>query len=243
MNLFMSMALFLVLSATAAPLAAQEKTEKKSADETTSMIPEVREFHEVIYVLWHKGYPEKDYALIKSKNPEVTKFAGELPGYPLPGILRDRKEKWDKAVQAFVSSAAVFSDAVMKDETDKLLDATEQLHADYEGLVRTLRPVMKELDAYHVVLYKIYHKYMPDKKWDELREASLQLSQKCGDLVKAAVPAKLKEKIAQFEKNRKGLCDATDNLAALSKRKDTKAIEKAVRDVHAKYQILEKMFD
>lgn len=243
MKLSTSVALFLLLLATAAPLAAQEQAEKKAADETSSMIPEVGKFHEVIYVLWHKGYPEKDYALIRSKNPEVTKFAEELPGYPLPGILRDKKDKWEHAVQLFVTSATAFSDAVMKNETEKLLEATETLHANYEGLVRTMRPVMKELDAYHVVLYKIFHKYLPGAQWDDLREASIQLSEKCGALAKAAVPAKLKEKAAQFEKNRKALCDATDNLSALAKRKGEKAIEKAVNDVHAKYRILEKMFD
>ena len=41
--------------------------------------------------------------------------------------------------------------------------------------VRVVRPVMKELDAYHQVLYTVYHKIVPEKRLADLPAAAAQL--------------------------------------------------------------------
>ncbi len=216
---------------------------KTTVDETSSSIPKLSEFHEVIYVLWHTAYPQKDYELIKKHQPDVAQFAEELPSISLPGILRDKKEKWDTAAKNFIKASGDLASAVNNNDSEKMLSATEAVHSAYEGLVRAIKPLMKELDAYHVVLYKIYHKHMPDFMMDELQKASEELKEKCHDLMKAKLPKRLEKKAAQFEKARTVLCAATDKLVEIAEGKDKISVKNAVDDVHAKYQLIEKIFD
>jgi hypothetical protein len=224
------------------PARAQE-AHKKAAEETSSDIPKLAEFHEVIFPMWHQAYPEKDYGLLKELAPKVSRFARELPSIELPGILRDKKQKWEEKVQEFVRAAAEYESAAGKNDDPKLLEAAEKLHSEYEGLVRLIRPVSKELDAYHVVLYRIYHQFLPGMKWSELRTSSEELVTRCEDLMKSSLPKRLEGKLPTFEKARAQLCSATNQLAETTKGKNQEAIKKAVDDVHSKYQNVEKVFD
>lgn len=211
--------------------------------EISASIPLVSDFHEVIYDLWHKGYPEKDYTLIKSKAEPVRTFAEELPKVKLPGILRDKKEKWIRAVNEYLKVSELFLLEIKKDDPQKLLDVTEELHAKYEGLIRAIRPVLKEVDAYHKVLYVVYHKQLPDMLLDEIEKSSIELGLKCNDLLKASLPKRLEKKSDAFTKARTALCDATSGLIEVAKKKNADAVKKSVEDVHTKYQLLEKLFD
>jgi hypothetical protein len=220
-----------------------QATHKKTTEETSSDIPKLAEFHEVIYPMWHQAYPQKDYGLLKELAPKVSQFARELPSIELPGILRDKKAKWDDKVRGLIQAASDYESAVGKNDNAKLLEAAEKVHAEYEGLVRVIRPVSKELEAYHVVLYKIYHQYLPGMKWNELRASSVELVSHCGDLLKAPLSTRLESKIPSYEKARAELCSATDHLAEITRGIDQEAIKKAVDDVHSKYQSVEKVFD
>ncbi len=75
--------------------------EDQHSSEIDSSVPELFEFHEVIYPIWHTAYPEKDYAMLKEMVPEVNSGAEKIYSAPLPGILRDKKEEWDKEVAKF----------------------------------------------------------------------------------------------------------------------------------------------
>ena len=197
----------------------------------------------MIYQLWHTGYPQKDYALIKSLLPEVQKFTEALPGVKLPGILREKQLKWTSAVESFLNSSQLFADACKANETQKLLDATELLHSEYEGLVRVIRPLSKEIDAYHSTLYVIYHKYLPDLLIDEIQKASIDLAAKCTALEEATVPRRLAKQSDQYKEAVSALCIATQKLVAIAERKKAEEVKAAVEDVHVKYQTLEKMCD
>lgn len=216
---------------------------KTIVDETSSTVPQLSELHEIIYPMWHQAFPEKNYELIKSYEPQIAKLSAEFPTIVLPGILREKKVKWDEAVNAFVKSAESFSLACKNNETQKLLDATEELHSKYEGMVRAIRPMLKELDAYHKILYVIYHKHLPDQNIDEIRKSSIDLAARCDELMIAKLPERLKSKAKQFDKAREALSIATNNLLQTAKVNDFNAIKSVVNDVHTKYQTVQNIFD
>jgi hypothetical protein len=220
-----------------------QDTHKHAIEETSSAVPALDTFHEVIFPMWHQGYPEKDYALLKSVAPKIAQFAKDLPSIELPGILRDRKPKWEAGVKKFVQAATDYEAAIRANDNARLLAATEKVHSEYEGLVRVIRPVTKELDAYHAVLYMIYHHYLPDMKLAELQSSSAELVNKCGDLMKSTLPERLEGRMADYDKTRTDLCAATTLLAKISQGKDKTAITNAVNDVHTKYQTVEKVFE
>ena len=56
-NLILILTLLLAL-----PLFSQED---EHSSEVNSSVPELFEFHDVIYPIWHTAYPEKNYQMLK----------------------------------------------------------------------------------------------------------------------------------------------------------------------------------
>ncbi len=213
------------------------------AQETESTVPELSAFHEVIYPIWHTGYPEKDIALLKSLVPQVNELAEKVFAAKLPGILRDKQAKFDAGLAEFRKSVEAYNAAAKGTDDKAMLDAAEVLHAKYEALARTIRPVLKEVDAFHKVLYVVFHKDLPDKKWDNIRAAAPDLKAKAEAVTQAALPARLAAKAEPFKAAAAGLVEAADALAALGPDADGAAIEQAVLKLHTRYQEVEKIFD
>lgn len=213
------------------------------AQETESAVPELSAFHEVIYPIWHTAYPDKDIALLKSLVPQVDELAAKVYVAKLPGILRDKQDKWDAGLAEFRKSVEAY-DAAAKGSDDKaLLDAAEALHAKYEALVRTIRPVLKEMDEFHKVLYVVFHTDLPAKNWEAIRAAAPELKAKAEAIVPAKLSTRLQAKSEPFAKAADELVKAATVLAGLGPKADGAAVEQAVLKLHSRYQELEKIFD
>jgi hypothetical protein len=230
-----SLALALVLIAAAAlPALAQE---------TESSVPELGAFHEVIYPLWHTAYPETDIAMLKSLVPQVNELAAKVYAAKLPGIMREKQAKYDAGLAEFRKAVDAYNAAAKGSDDKAMLDAAEALHARYEMLVRILRPVLKEMDDFHKVLYVVYHTHLPAKDWAAIRAAAPDLQAKAEAVSKATLPARLQAKAEPFAKAAGELQKAAVVLAGLGAKADGAAVEQAVQKLHARYQELEKIFD
>ncbi len=234
-SLVLSVALLLAL-----PLIAQDD---QHSSEISSSIPELYKFHEVIYPIWHTAYPEKNYAMLKEMIPDVNSGAEKIFKVELPGILRDKSEEWNTGVTKFRSSVERFNQAMQGTEETEMLLAAEGLHSDFEMLVRIIKPVTKEVDEFHKVLYMIYHHYWPNKNMEEFGKAVDDLAMRADELTNCVLPKWASEKSDEFKKQSQKLYDATKNLKEL---KDSDADEtqlnKAIEDVHDNYVALEGLF-
>jgi hypothetical protein len=211
--------------------------------ETESAVPELAAFHEVIYPIWHTAYPEKDIAMLKSLVAQVNELAGKVYAAKLPGILRDKQAKYDAGLAELRKSVEAYNAAAKGADDKAMLDAAEVLHAKYEALVRTIRPVLKEMDEFHKVLYVVFHKDLPGKKWDNIRAAAPDLMAKAEAVTKATLSARLKPKSEIFNAAAAALVEAATALAGLGPQADGAAIEQAVQRMHTRYQELEKIFE
>jgi len=212
-------------------------------EETESRVEELSEFHEIIYPIWHTAYPEKDYAALREYVPEVNRLAKNLFDAKLPGILRDKKTKWDEGMGQLKKAVEDYNKAATGKDDQALLDAAEVLHAKFEMMVRLIRPVLKEIDEFHKVLYVVYHKYLPNKEFDEIKAVSDDFILKAEAITKASLPNRLEGKSEEFSAAAKDLLEASKKLKITSSTQDPSAIEKAVEYLHTKYQDLEKIFD
>ncbi len=127
-----------------------------SQEETTASVPALNDLHEVIYQMWHSAFPEKDYALIKELLPQLASLTEKLDQAELPGILRDKKEQWDEGKGTIKTTLDNLHKAVDADNKEDMLSQVEAFHSSYERLVRTISPVVPELEAFHQELYKLY---------------------------------------------------------------------------------------
>ena len=241
MRRFLVVLVALAVIAVSLPVAAQDHG--AAVADTRAEVPALMELHEVIYPLWHTAWPAKDVAMMKELLPQVQQHVAAIEKAELPGILRDKQAAWGEQVKALRATVTAYEKAAAANETQPLLDAVEALHSRFEQMVRLIRPVMKELDGYHQVLYGIYHRLMPEKQLAEMPAAAAELSAACGTLAGAAVPKRFAAREADLKAAFAELCTATDGLKAVAGSGDADKVAAAVERVHTQYQKTEKLFE
>jgi len=219
-------------------------TEAQCADsvDTKAEVPALREMHEVIYPLWHQAWPDKNMKMMKDLLPQVRERVEAVRTAVLPGILRDKKADWDAGVSSLIENEKAYEDAVAKDDLQATLDAVESLHGRFEGLLRLTFPPMKQLDDYHVVLYRIYHHSMPAKDLAAVRAESEELSARAKVLDEVPLPKRYVPKEKEIKSAISQLWTATETLRMTAKGDDVEAVNAAVEKVHTQYREVEALF-
>jgi len=243
-------ALVLILAAAlpAAPVASAlpetaHPDEGPSPGEIQAYVPELAEFHMPIFKLWHEAWPKKDLGMMSSLLPEIEAGTAKLEKAVLPGILRDKKADWDDGVRRLGEIVAEYRVAVGSRDLQKTLDAGERLHSQFEALARIIRPALAEVDAFHQVLYRLYHYELPAFSLPTIQATVKELKEKMAALGAAASPSRMESKKEAFEARRSDLGRAVGELAALAEAgKDEKAIRNAIEAVHRRYVSLEEVF-
>jgi hypothetical protein len=226
-----------------AGMAAGDSPREPSDEELRTSLPELAEFHEVIFQLWHEAWPNHDYETMIALLPTVREHVGILQDVELPGIVREEQEGWDAGMERLTESLALYETAAETGDEEGLLAAVEQLHAAFENLVRILRPVLDELEAYHVELYRVYHYYMPDRNLLELRLTTARMLDRCAALLTASPPPDSGVEPGLFTAEVERLCEATEELQGTTEGEDWTAIDGAVERVHQRYRTIVEMFD
>ena len=210
--------------------------------ETSWQVPELFSYHEVIATIWHEAWPAKDLAQLRALTPQVKAGAAKVAGAELPGILRDKQAAWDEGVAALQRTVADYEAAAAGDDGPRLLAAAEALHAQFEKLVRTIRPVTKEIDAFHQVLYPLYHHQLDPYDAAAVKATVPQLQEKMAVLAKAPLPERLASKTAAYEAARAALGREVDAFAAAVATGDPAKAKAAAETMHSAYVKLEAVF-
>jgi hypothetical protein len=213
-------------------------------DETNGRVPELDAFHKPIYALWHEAWPAKDIAKLKTLFPDVEKAYAILAEAKLPGILREKKSKWDDKLALLTQSVKDYRKAVDDNNGDGIMKAAEAVHMNYEQMVRVVRPVLPELDAFHQSLYVLHHYYVPEKKSEQIAASADSLVKKMQALNGAELPKRLEARKEAFGKARKNLDDAVKAFAdGIKAKKGKDEVANLESVLHTRYQVLEKVFE
>ncbi len=218
--------------------AAWAQEPRQSADGKAE-VPALTEFHPVIYKLWHDAWPAKNTGLMKELLPKVEAGVRDIAAAELPGILRERKGAWDAEVKSLQGIANEYRLAAGGDQSQPLLDAAEKLHAQYEKLMRVIRPSLKELGEFHAALYPLYHYYMPEDSLEKIQQSAETLKQKMAELKDAALPPRLQAQGMEFKALKVDLAEAVDAFVAAAPAGNLKELRKAIETVHERYQKLD----
>jgi len=213
--------------------------------EITSDVPELTDFHEVIYPLWHDAYPAKDFDALERFVPQIKASVEAINRAELPGILRDKENAWKSQLNALNMSAQNYYDAVERSDDEALLVAAERLHYNFERMMRIIRPSLKEIDDFHQTLYIVYHKLYPDRKFDEIAGWAIALIEKADAIVKIPqdrLKKRLGKKTSDYDVAAKELFNATVALKEALNGDHTEKKSEAVEAVHTAYQNLDAVF-
>jgi len=214
-----------------------------SDEELQADVPELVAFHEVIFQLWHQAWPEKDYETMVALLPAVRENVEILQQVELPGIARDKQAAWDEGMAQLTESLDAYEAAAAAEDQEGLLLSVEQLHTNFENLVRIMRPLMDEIEAYHLELYRAYHYYLPDENLLEIRLTAARMTDRCAELLEASPPPASGVDPEAFVAAVEALCESTEELQRVSEGEDWAAIGGAVERVHDRYRKIVEMFD
>ncbi|MBM3296920.1 MAG: hypothetical protein FJY83_04900 [Candidatus Aminicenantes bacterium] len=215
----------------------------EQADETKAVVPELSAFHDIMYPIWHTAYPEKDYAALRGFASEVGDKAGAVFAATLPGILRDKQEKWDQGVAEFKKAVEEYIALSASGADEAVWNAAEVLHDRYEKLVRIVRPPLKEVDAFHQELYVVYHRHLPAKDLAAIGAAAGVLRERAEVVTRATLPKRHEPRLEPFQKAAAELLQACRELETACAGGDPDSVASAVEGLHSKYQALEKVFE
>lgn len=219
---------------------AQPKTQPPA--EALAEIPALNDFHEVIAQIWHTAWPEKNATMLVELLPEVEKGSEAVAKARLPAILHEREAAWRKGVTELQKTVADYQAATDPLSASALLAAAEKLHTQYERLVRTIRPALKEIDDFHRSLYLLYHHASPEKDVQRIHVLVGELQEKMAKLSAARLPARLQERSKEFEAARTALAASVEKLYAAVPGGTTESLKPLIEDMHGKYQDLDKVF-
>lgn len=209
--------------------------------DTQARVPELEEFHSVIFRVWHEAWPENDYALLKELLPEIEQGTSTLAEAKLPGILREKEEAWKAGIAELQAVVQKYKKAAEENQDKALLNAAEELHSQFEALVHMIRPVLPEIDDFHKSLYVLYHYYLPDYSLEKIREFSQELVEKMESLNKATLPGRYKKITEEFDAARSQLTKSVRALVDVVETENEATIKNAIDQLHTDYQSLQSL--
>jgi hypothetical protein len=218
---------------------------KVDPNEISSSVQELTDFHDIIYPMWHEAYPAKDYNALKKLVPKIKSYMDKINNAKLPGILRDKENAWNNQLKELNISAENYYSAANGNNNDALLSAAEKLHAGYEKMVRVIRPALKEIDDFHKDLYIIYHKLLPDSKFDEISGMTATLISKAEAIKNYPhdkLTARLGSKVEKYDAAALKLFNSVKSLEKVLKVTDPVKKKEAVESMHSAYEEIDSLF-
>jgi len=233
--------LALILASTAASVGLLAQAQ--AGHDTSTSVPELTAFHEVIMPMWHTAYPAKDYAALRKIATDVDAGIAKIAKAKLPGILHEKEAAWAKGITDLKAAGAAYAKAAAGKDDKALLAAAETLHTLYEAQGQIIRPVVPEMNEFHQALYVVQHTFVPEKKWADVCKASGDLQTRAEAIAKATLPRRVESKTEPFKKETAQLVADAKTLAAACKVNQAAGIEKATSTLHSRYEALTKLFE
>jgi hypothetical protein len=110
-------------------------------------------------------------------------------------------------------------------------------------MVRIIRPVVPELDAFHRHLYGVYHHYGPAYDLDKILQAADEMGEAMPPLAAATLPERLAHRQQDFHAAVQELSGKVAVLLMALENPDRSEVEAAIEEVHTAYQAVEAVFD
>lgn len=203
----------------------------------------LKEFHEVLYPVWHSYLPKGDYQAIRKAVPAFKKSVEILMKAPLPDFYQHVKDDFESKRQNLVLSVEELDSVAQTGDDKKLENTVENMHSAFEQMARVLAPRIKEIEEFHLVLYPLWHYAMPQKDYPAIKTAIPSLESRMDALMKAQLPESSKNIESQFLEKREALKKTVEELAEVChNNKDTEIIEKLTR-MHEYYRNLDEVFE
>ena len=238
--------IFLFAGASFLSANADEKTNTTQESDTLVTAPDTADllrkamddFHEVLRPLWHESYVQEDFKTIREKAPLLQQKIMNLIRVPAPADLSQDEEK----LHTFLAKRQELAFFVMevnraaKDGPDSTLaSAFESMHWGYEELEKFFAVQIEELDQFHETLYFLWHRALPERNYEAIRNTAPVIKAEIDSLMKVPVPSGCDIKGEEFEKRKTALKDAVYGFAQVCEKGTEDDIDAALKTLHDRY--------
>ena len=213
------------------------------AEELVAEVAELAAVHDIMRPLWHEAFPARDFAAIEAATAEFEPGLAALDAVELPGILRDKVERWNAQKQLLMETYEGLKAAVESGDEDQMLAYTEAFHMNYEGMVRIIRPLSPELSAFHQHLYGLYHYYGPGYDLEKIGSAATDMAASIPALQAVELPSRLADQQEHYGTAVTSLGETVDALIATLADPSRADVEAAIEAVHSAYAEIEGIYD
>jgi hypothetical protein len=219
------------------------KEQAPVAEMTRPRVEGLKEFHEVLFPVWHEFLPNGDYESIRKAVPEFKKSMEIVMKAELPLYYQHVKDDFEKKREGLALSIERLDSVAQTKDDEKLAEAVANMHSAFEQTARVLAPRMKEIGDFHLVLYPLWHEAMPNKDYQAIKSSIPPLESKMDALMKAQIPEEFKDIETRIIEKREALKKSVDDLAnACRQNKDKKIIDKLTQ-MHESYRDLDGVFE
>lgn len=206
------------------------------------------DYANTMHELWHDGWVNKDFNLIKQLYPKSDEFVKNLESSDVPVGLEDRKEKWERGVKALRVALTNVKLGIDENNEKQILDAVEQYHQIFELMVSLTKPYVKEVEDFHKSVAKMYHRNYPDFNLEEMKNDIKKMYEVLDALDKVKLPEYYAEREKEFRKVVKELRQSVIDLEKyMSKNqsiaKEDKILKEKVEKLHTDFHSLSELFD
>jgi len=226
-----------------------KKTEIKEEEKTpvTEMkkpgVTGIREFHQVLYPVWHDYFPQGDFQSIRKAIPEFKEATKILTQAELPQFYHNVKDDFEAKRKNLALSVEKMESVAQTGDDKELAKAVEEMHTSFERMARVLAPRIRELEQFHLVLYPLWHQAMPNKDYQAIKAAVPPLESKMEALMQAQLSRRFSGIESQFVEKREALRLSVKDLAEVCRQnKDDKMIDK-LTVMHDAYRELDQVFE
>jgi len=203
----------------------------------------IREFHQVLYPVWHDYYPQGDFKSIREAIPEFEKTLKALVDAELPEFYHNVKDDFENKRDNLAFAVRKLRAVAQTGDDEKLAKAVEDMHTAFEQMARVLAPRTRELEEFHLVLYPLWHQAMPNKDYKAIKAAIPSLESKMDTLMSAQLSQRFSGIQSEFVEKREALKLTVEELADVCRQnKDEKIIDKLTQ-MHEAYRELDQVFE
>ena len=141
--------------------------------------------------------------------------------------------------EAWLADPVYFAAALVRaGEADGSVSGAAHTTADtLRAALRVIRPALREFDAFHVVLYQLYHYDLPSDDLAAMRKTIERMKEPMAALDAAKVPPRLAKKEKEFVSARADLSKAVAALEKAAQTDDLARVKAAVEEVHDRYEM------
>lgn len=221
--------------------ASSAEGEKAEGEECTHGVKTncIETFHTAMAPTCHELIPQGKIAEARAAVPEMAAAAKEIAEYAPGGIYgKSLSEAFNARRADFVSSMTELEKAAEVPDDEAFKAAFENMHMAFEQMNGVLYMRPDGIEEFHDIMAAIWHDYLPEKKYDEIKGAMPELMKAAEHLTKVKLDEQMIDKQEAFSNNALKIYKSCQELEKACEEGNNDKIAETTKILHENFENL-----